>query len=177
MLCVFVIIRSGREDTGDDLAMTILLKLLGTGLMGIAGFAIGSEKSRSLWIQKTFWDELYRMLCQIRDEIHFRAIPLPQLLSELQQQHQYPHLGLESCNAFQNFHFPEYIPVDQTTVFKTLFKSLGQTTSQELCEQMNYYTHLCQQHKEALAEEYTAANKLYPKAGVCGGFLMALLLF
>ncbi len=157
--------------------MTVMLKLLGVCLMGVAGFALGFEKARVLWLRQTFWRELGRMLAQIRDEIQFRALPMPQLLCQLRDLGQYPHLGLESCQSLDCFAFPDYIPAGEAALFQPLFRCIGQVTSQELCEQMEYYLPLCQRSQEQVQQAYQAASRFYPRFGVCAGLLAALLLF
>ena len=63
--------------------MIWVLKLSGAVLVSVAGFLFGAEQAAGLHRQALFWAELARMLVQIQDAVHYRALATPCLLEEL----------------------------------------------------------------------------------------------
>lgn len=156
--------------------MMLLLKFLGAALLGLAGFSLGTEKAIGFRTKARFWGELGQMLGQIQDAVRYRALSMPRLMEELRAG-EYPHLDLEHCASLAEFQFPGYIAPGDAAPFTPLLEQIGQVTAEELCEQMEYYIALCRQNSARQEQEYAAAARLYPQAGVCTGLMAALLLF
>lgn len=155
--------------------MIWVLKLAGAVLVGTAGFLFGTEQAAKLRRQASFWSELARMLSQIQDAVHYRALSTPCLLEELRAG-DYPHLLLNNCTALDCYRFPAYIPSGDTAAFASLFTQIGQVSAQELCDQIPYYVELARQNSARREKEYQAAARIYPQAGICTGLMAALLL-
>ena len=155
--------------------MIWVLKLSGAVLVSISGFLFGAEQAAGLHRQALFWAELARMLAQIQDAVHYRALATPCLLEELRAG-DYPHLLLNNCTALESYCFPAYIPPGETASFSSFFMQIGQISAQELCEQIPYYVELARQNSARQEKKYQAAARLYPQAGICTGLMAALLL-
>lgn len=155
--------------------MMWLIKLTGAALVGAAGFLFGTEQAARLRRQASFWSELARMLAQIQDAVHYRALATPCLLEELRAG-DYPHLLLNNCISLERYCFPAYVPPGDAAAFGALFTQIGQVSAQELCDQIPYYVELARQNSMRQEKEYQAAARLYPQAGICAGLMAALLL-
>lgn len=158
------------------MAITMLFKILGIILLSSCGFFVGFEKTSKLKSQMLFWKELHKFLSQTEELIHYRALSLSQIFAELQSQSDFRYLRLNQQQSFQLFEFPDYIKPQQQRLFLEFFKNIGQTTSDALCEQMEYYLVQCRSNETMLETEYQSAVKLYPKAGLCIGLLVGLFL-
>lgn len=158
------------------MAITTLSKTLGVILLSSCGFFIGFEKTSKIKSQMLFWKELHKFLSQTEKSIRYRSLSLSQIFTELQSQNDFQHLRLKQQTSFQLFQFPDYIKPQQQLLFLEFFQNIGQTTSDALCEQMEYYLAQCRSNQTLLETEYQTAVKLYPKAGLYIGLLVGLFL-
>src|SRR5699024_9095368 len=106
-LCLSVRSSECWNNPGDNRFMIWVLKLSGAVLVSISGFLFGAEQAAGLHRQALFWAELARMLAQIQDAVHYRALATPCLLEELRAG-DYPHLLLNNCTALESYCFPAY---------------------------------------------------------------------
>lgn len=154
--------------------MTVILKAFGIILLSLCGFFVGFEKTTRIKNRMLFWKELDKFLSQTKEAIRYRALSLPQLFAELQKEDDYHYLNLSQQTSFQLFQFPDYISPQEKLLFAEFFKTIGQTTTDSLCEQIEYYLMHCKRTWTELEKDYKTAIKLYPKAYLCIGLLFGL---
>lgn len=158
------------------MVMMFFFKFLGIVLLSSVGYFIGREKVLKIQNEMLFWKEMDKFLCQTEECIRYQALPLSQVFQQLQAQADYPHLNLDKQQSFQAFQFPPFVRQQDRLLFTGLFQSLGQSTGQAMCEQIQYYLEQCKHHWQQLEQEYAAAVKIYPKSYLCIGLLLALVL-
>lgn len=156
--------------------VVILLKFAGVILLSTVGFLVGQEKTQKIEAQMRFWKELDKFLNQTEECIRYRALPLSQVFSQLQNQKDYPHLHLKQQKSFQQFVFPDFVSSQDRLQFAEFFRTIGQSTGEAMCQQMQYYVTQCKHNWQQLEQEYDAAVKLYPKSYLCIGLLVGLFL-
>ena len=83
--------------------MSAVLRLLGAGLVGFAGGAAGRSLTERKHRRLAALEQLERLIALVQDEILYRAAPLGEILSTLQQRRDLPELFLADCAQLQDF--------------------------------------------------------------------------
>lgn len=154
----------------------IFFKLAGVALLAVVGFLAGQAKAQQIAAQMFFWKELDKFLGQTEELIRYRSLPLSRVFFQLQTQKDYPHLHLNQQKSFQQFVFPDFVSSQERLQFVEFFRTIGQSTGESMCQQMQYYMVQCKHNWQQLEHEYVAAAKLYPKSYLCLGLLVGLFL-
>lgn len=157
--------------------MSVLIRLLGAGLVVFAGWAAGwwlTEKKRR---RLAALEQLERLIAVVQDEIVYRAAPLNEILALLQTRQDMPFLRLQECAQLQKFACPPDLDRPAWNRIEGFFTRLGSAAGQEEARHCAYYLKQCAGLREQALREYEQAKQLYTKAGLCCGALTALLLF
>lgn len=154
----------------------LICKMLGGCLLAVTGYEIGRQRVYVHQLRLNILQELERMLLLIRDEIYYRATTLEEIRQVLIGIGDFKVLQLENCAELQNLQLPQELTPAQRVGMEQAFRTLGQRTSQESAEQLDYYRSLCLEFIAQEKLQLCSAKQLYRQLGICAGLVLALLL-
>lgn len=156
--------------------MSAVIRLLGAGLVVFAGWAAGRWLTERKHRRLAALEQLERLIALVQDEILYRAAPLGEILSTLQQRRDLPELFLADCAQLQDLACPPALDRPDWDQLQGFFARLGSAAGQEEARHCAYYLKRCAGLRGQAQKEYEQAKQLYTKAGLCCGALVALLL-
>ena len=157
--------------------MSVAVRLLGAGLLVLAGWGIGSWLAGKKHARLRALEELTVLIGRVRDEIVYRASPLSDILRGLRQAGDWAELGLEGCEALDKLSRPPALTADDWEQLGPFFRGLGCAGGEESERRCLYYEKKCAALRDAARRDHEQAKQLYAKAGLCCGALAALVLF
>lgn len=163
--------------TMDIAPLTVLLRLLGTGVLMAVGTVGGIQACRQ---KKQVQHQLYtwyRFFCYLQQILGYYALTGDEMLACAKDYPEFFALGLEHCSTLEQLPLPEVLTAARRREVYSALRQLAMQPRTVACQTLQYVAELFRDAAAEKGDEIQTAEKLWPKLGFCAGTLTAILLW
>ncbi len=153
----------------------MMLRASGAVLMVLCGWYAGCRTAKRTQRHRAALEQCVLMLGQLAEEISYRGVSLPDLLREWVGRAAYRTLLPRDAASFQELPAPACFSEAEKQLFRACFQGLGHSACGAECSRLLFYRDQFQRCLTQVCAEEVQRRSLYPRLGLCGGMLFAVL--
>lgn len=159
----------------ENIVLSAALRLVSTLLLCAAGGGLGLAAAQK---QERRWRQVHtfaRLLSYMGQTLRYLPLPADELLARAAAYPEFAAIGLADCTALAALPPPAALPAPKRDEVQSLLCAAGESDRTGACEMLTAAAALCEESAAEKAPTLRQAYSLWPKLGVCGGLLAAVL--
>ena len=159
----------------ENTVLSAALRLVSTLLLCAAGGGLGLAAAQK---QERRWRQVHtfaRLLSYMGQTLRYLPLPAAELLERAAAYPEFAALGAAACTQLGNLAPPAALPAPKRDEVQSLLCAAGESDRTGACEMLTAAAALCEESAAEKAPTLRQVRSLWPKLGVCGGLLAAVL--